>query len=190
MIGWRFTVGADPIQVTELGFQDFGLNGLLGPHEVGIWRFSNSNLIASVIVPSGTSGTLHGFFRYAPLDSPPTLLPGTTYVISGFDGGSDPIVWDAEISGSYSGGQFARIDVTGFSVNPAITIGAAGTAHGPFQGSFGFPVALGVPDARTALMGPNLRFEVVPEPSTLFVMGSGLIGLAGLAWRRKRKRTA
>lgn len=185
MMGWQFTVGADPLVVTELGYQDFGLNGLLASHQVGIWRLSDQVLIDSAVVPSGTSGTLDGFFRYAPLASPPTLTSGTTYVISGFDNGYDPSVWDVEISG------YPNMDVTGFSVDPAITIGAAGTAHGPFQGSFGFPTILGVPDARAALMGPNLKFAAVPEPSTFVIfMSLGLIGLTCYGRRRKRKLTA
>ncbi len=185
MIGWQFTVGADPLLVTELGFQDFGLNGLSASHQVGIWRLSDEVLIDSVVVPSGTSGALDGFFRYAPLDSPPTLTPGTTYVISGFDNGYDPSVGDVEISG------YPNMDVAGFSVDPAITIGDEGTAHGPFQGSFGFPTSLVVPDARAAIMGPNLRFAAVPEPSSfVIIVGLGLIGIAGYGWRRKRKLTA
>jgi hypothetical protein len=89
-------------------------------------------------------------------------------VISALDSGLDKHVWDAEIGG------FPNMDVTGFSVDTAITIGAAGTAHGPFQASFGFPTTLGVPDARAALMGPNMKFSVVPVPNALVLMASGL----------------
>lgn len=185
MTGWQFTVGINPIKVTELGYQDFGVDGLLASHQVGIWRLSDQFLINSVVVPNGTSGTLNGHFRYAALASPSTLISGETYLISGLDSGFDSHVWDAEI-----GVPNSNMDVSGFSVDSAITIGAAGTAHGPFQASFGFPTTLGVPDARTALMGPNLRFAVVPEPSTFVNMGLGLIGLAGYGWRRKRKLTA
>ena len=79
------------------------------------------------------------------------------------------------------------MEVNGFSFDPAITLGAAGTARGPAMASFGFPTST-VPDARAALMGPNLKYSVVPEPST-FVMNMGLVlvGLAGYGWRRKRR---
>jgi len=174
MIGWQFTVGPVSIEVTELGFQDFGLDGLLSSHQVGIWRLSDSVLIDSAVVPSGTAGTLHGHFRYAALASPSTLVSGTTYLISGFDTGIDPHVWDVDI-----GGANANKQVTGFSVDAAITIGAPGTAHGPFMASFGFPGSTTVPDARAALMGPNLRFSLVPEPGSFALTAFGILLLWG-----------
>ena len=181
MIGWQFTVGANPIVVMELGFQDYSPDGLLTSHQVGIWQLSNQVLIDSAVVPGGKSGTLDGFFRYAPLASPTTLASGTTYVIAGFDNGADRHVWDVALI------AYPNMQVNGFSVDPAITLGAAGTARGPWMESFGFPTST-VPDARAALMGPNLKYSVVPEPST-FVISVGLIlvGLAGYGWRRKRR---
>jgi LPXTG-motif cell wall-anchored protein len=181
MIGWQFTVGANPIVVTELGYQDFGIDGLLTSHQVGIWQLSNQLLIDSAVVPGGKSGTLDGFFRYAPLASPTALASGTTYVIAGFDNGADRHVWDVALI------AYPNMQVNGFSVDPAITLGAAGTARGPAMTSFGFPTGT-VPDARACLMGPNLKYSVVPEPSTFIIsIGLGLIGLAGYGWRRKRK---
>jgi threonine dehydrogenase-like Zn-dependent dehydrogenase len=40
-----------------------------------------------------------------------------------------------------------------------------------------------------AVVDHNSDFGVVPEPSTLALLGAGAIGLAGYAWRR-RKRAA
>ncbi|NQT39605.1 MAG: hypothetical protein HQ581_19060 [Planctomycetes bacterium] len=188
MMGWEFTVGDNPIVVTELGYQDFGLDGLAASHEVGIWRLSDEALIDSVVVVTGDP--LDGHFRFAPLGTPPTLTSGTTYVISGFDNGYDPSVWDVEIPNDpHSSIPYKEMDVSGFSVNPAITIVGA---HGPWEyGGFGFPDPYTIiGDGRTVLMGPNLKFSVVPEPCTFVnIIGLGLIGLAGYGWRRKRKLT-
>jgi hypothetical protein len=87
--GWRFTPTRD-IDVSELGFFDTTSlpggtgTGLSQPHDVGIYRVSDSNLLASVTVPAGTNGLLEGNFRYEPLASPLWLTGGVTYVVAAF----------------------------------------------------------------------------------------------------------
>ena len=58
--------------------------GLSQPHDVGIYRVSDSNLLASVTVPAGTNAPLEGNFRYQALAAPLWLTNGTTYVMAGF----------------------------------------------------------------------------------------------------------
>ena len=87
--GWRFTPTRD-IDVSELGFFDAtslpgGTGaGLSQSHDVGIYRVSDSNLLASVTVPAGTNASLEGNFRYEPLAAPLWLTGGVTYVAAAY----------------------------------------------------------------------------------------------------------
>ena len=87
--GWRFTPTRD-IDVSELGFFDAtslagGTGAGLGQsHDVGIYRVSDSNLLATVTVPAGTNALLAGNFRYEPLASPLWLTGGVTYVAAAY----------------------------------------------------------------------------------------------------------
>jgi hypothetical protein len=82
-IGWRFTVGANAITVSQLGIYDSGGNGLAESHQIGIWTGDGSSLLTSTTVPAGTSATLSGAYRYASI-TPVTLNAGQTYVIGAF----------------------------------------------------------------------------------------------------------
>lgn len=92
--------------------------------------------------------------------------------------------WVRDIVYPYAdiGGLYSDMDVTGFAVDPAITIGAPGTAYGPAMGTFGFPPGT-IGDARAALMGPNLRFHVVPGPSTSVMIVICMSGIRGFMIR-------
>lgn len=87
--GWRFTPTGD-IDVSELGFFDEtslpgGTGaGLSQSHDVGIFRVSDSNLLASVTVPAGPVADLDSHFRYMPLASPLWLTGGVTYVVAAY----------------------------------------------------------------------------------------------------------
>lgn len=89
MIGWEFTVGSAPIEVSGLGYFDFGGNGLAHSHQVGIWQ-TDQTLVGSAIVPAGTAAPLTDFFRYVSPASPFNLSSGSTYVIGALTpGGGD-----------------------------------------------------------------------------------------------------
>ena len=74
--GW-FTVGSTPAWVSHLGYYDYNGDGLVADHHVGI--ISGGTLIASTLVPAGTSALLTNGYRYVALASPILLAPNTLY---------------------------------------------------------------------------------------------------------------
>ena len=76
--------------MSELGFFDVtslpgGTGaGLSQSHDVGLFRVSDSNLLASVRVPAGTVSDQDNQFRYMPLVSPLWLTGGVTYVVAAY----------------------------------------------------------------------------------------------------------
>src|SRR5439155_1220605 len=62
--GWQFERAGSPndILITQLGVFDSGGDGLINPHEVGLWRIGDDNisstLLASATVPAGTDAPL------------------------------------------------------------------------------------------------------------------------------------
>jgi len=178
MIGWEFTVD-QTLEVSQLGWFDLNGNGLSISHQVGIWDTADQSLVTSVMIAAGTTEGLMSGFRYATLGSSVYLLPGLTYRIAGFDPGTggDAHVWDVFHTG------YANYEVSGFSVDANINL-SAGDALGAMAAGFGYPGGP-IGDARAVLMGPNMTFTVVPEPSTTVLVAAGLAVLV-TAWRRRR----
>lgn len=178
MLGWEFTV-TQTVTVTQLGWMDWGLDGLVAAHQIGIWQTSDSQLLASETVPAGTSATLVDQFRVIDLSTPLPLQPGVTYRIAGFDpGSSDPHVWDAALSG------YPSIEVTGFTIDSRINLGA-GLAIGPAVGGFSYPGST-IGDSRSALLGPTFTLAQVPEPSIAWLTLLGVVALTLTSGRRAR----
>lgn len=183
MLGWQFSV-TQSVTVSALGwFDDPGDYGLNRSHEVGIWNATTQTLLASVVVPSGDTGTLVDHFRYTNLGTPLTLVAGTNYVIAGLDigGGGDAHVWTPAMEN----GSFPGKEVIGFAADPRITLGGPGSAFGSEMSTFSFPTTT-VGGTRTALMGPNFYMGAVPEPATVALWLGGAGGLIALLRRRMR----
>jgi hypothetical protein len=159
-MGLQFSVSS-PISVISLGFFDY--SGLTQTHDVGIYSSSGS-LLTSATVDS--SDGLIGHFRYKSLTTPYALSAGN-YVIAAVTG-ADYFTWQP----------------VGYYTNSPVTFGtnrylASSTLAYPGDGD-GDP-----PDGTNpSYFGPN--FQATPVPPTLVLLGSGLLGLLGLGYFRKR----
>ena len=167
MVGWAFTANAD-LTVTELGYFDFGGDGLGESHQVGIWQDGGALLGSVTVQPDGT---LSDGFRYAST-SPISLISGQKYVVAGFQSAqSDPFAIDGAASG-------------GFSVAPGLGYdGSRISFNSGFSRPSGYYTAVG-----SDVFGPNLKFAAavgspVPEPGTA-LFSLGLIGAIALNRRR------
>ncbi|NOX58988.1 MAG: PEP-CTERM sorting domain-containing protein [Planctomycetes bacterium] len=174
ILGFAFTPTSD-LSVSALGVYDTGDgtsdsgNGLTTTMSVGVYSVSDDQfsgtLLQQVDVPAGNAAPLVDGFRYVEI-SPLDLLAGQEYVIlslylsTGSEGFllADAANPDPVLSGvqSIAGQNNAFTDL--LFISPLST--------------------LAVP-----ALGPNFRFTVVPEPSSLLLMAMGVLGL-----RRTRHR--
>ena len=167
-VGFNFTVGAQTLLVSHLGFWDKDTNGLLLEHPVGLWKADGTPLGNVTVL---AADALTGQFRYHALTSPIPLDIGATYVIGAFvpgilntsDPGNDP--W------KNGGAVTFSADVN--TLGPRYNISNPGALTFPEQTN-GTPVAY---------TGPNLLYTIIPEP-TSFV----LIGMGGIAFSRTVRR--
>ena len=91
-LGYDFTVNA-PIDITQLGFYDSGLDGLVNSHTVDITNQNNTQTFATAAIPAGTAATLSDGYRFVTLASPVVLAPGT-YRIWGYNFGNGDADWN------------------------------------------------------------------------------------------------
>jgi len=157
-LGFEFNV-TTAYNVTALGFYDDLQNGLTESHDVGIYDSAGNLLISGTVAPGDS---LVGWFRYVSVT--PYLLPvGTGYRIAAATGGEN-YTWQPN----------------GFTTDPAITF-----VTDRWVGSATLVFPNGGSDGITGYFGPNFDGEPVPEPSSLVLLGAGLLGFA----KRLRRRS-
>jgi Bacterial TSP3 repeat len=96
-LGWEFSLDG-PMVLTDLGIFDLGGDGLVESHQVGLWDASGT-LVASTTFAAGTSASLDGLFRYAPIT--PVLLGAGSYTLGVHyptASGGDPVRYDNSLA--------------------------------------------------------------------------------------------
>ena len=164
-VGYSFTVGSSPLLVTALGIWDSresGRNRFAHPQEVSLWTASGT-LLGEVTVAARAGGPRDGGFRYTPLSASLTLTPGQTYVL------------DADYATSRDRFRIVSLGQVATLLSSSVTFDSS------LEGGqeTGFPsqdYSAGV------LVGPNLEYTVVPEPSSTSVATIGAIMVLVACW--------
>lgn len=162
-VGGRWGIGANPLTVTALGYEDQGRDGLNLDHQVGIWD-STGAMVASVTVPAGTGGTLDGAWRYVSLTPPVVLAAGASYWMGAQVFGSDGDGW------SDSGGSTAAPFGTTCCAAIEMPTYAVGDFAAPLNDGGG---------GSALRWGPaNAQFTVEVPPTLAIVLGDGKVTIS------------
>lgn len=162
-VGYAFTVKQDPLSVHRLGVNDAGSEGLDSMNIIGLWAEGGS-LLATAILPSGKSAPLESGFRWFDLSTPVLLSANTTYRL----------------------GVQANLETraSGFVTDPISPyVNLVGAVRNNQQQNFTYPGS--APFSGQAIVGPNMAFTVVPEPSVAHLIAATAIALFTARWLKR-----
>jgi len=158
------------IDVTSLG--SFFPADATDQHGVSLWD-SSQNLLASATI-TGDDGATDDF-QFAPIASI-ELLAGQTYTVSGFTSGDDYAIANNGSDGTPGDGFNVGPDIA-YMDHVEIACNGPGACFPTTDYGQSF-----------ADFGANFTYTTTPEPSTFLMLGSGLVGLAGLVRRKFARR--
>lgn len=174
-MGYTFNVTHD-VTLTQLAFWDFGGDGLVDSHTIGVWDGEGS-LLRTATIAAGTGATLDSAgFRL--VDVPDLILkPGTGYVVGATTGATNQsdfaaFFWNATTGMTMAPGitYVGNRDIANSGVNVLTRpTSPNGAGTGWVGGSF--------------TVAPSL--VAAPEPGTLALLGFA-VPLMGIAVRRRR----
>lgn len=144
--------------IDYLGYFYSTASGMTESHLVGLYD-SDDDLLASTTINSSSTQSGNFLYNYV---TPVELLANQTYVLEGISGIVDYYTNTTLVNG-YT--LYAPITITGYTLQVGSSLTDDSVSNFPYQ-----------------LFGPDMG--LTPEPNSLWLLGSGLAGLAGLIKRK------